>query len=496
MKNKAIKSNSLLGVLFAVGMLFASGETVYGQEKSILWMHGLNGELGGAKLQQYHNKIPETYKVKRSYSHYSGVRTSHAGVDNVADDIYYQANWRFGSSDKLIYVGHSMGGLIGKELDIRNSRGERNGMKFDGIITLGSPLSGAKAANSLESPFPYYAWWNAGWGSPVNNLISEVYKYLYSSFDPISRLIVKFVVARKNFNLDDLLDGSFPMEGQTWQDLKKGSQGYAYRRNIYTSTPKIHIWGNIKRPIFETMAETYNFAGSYRTILNVTHNSAEVYAWLPGWGTYQASRSMQANAYFKYTLNGRYANLISDGVRYSRKYRLMRTWKETKECYKNTVKRSAYRCGWWSWLCYPFVFFAEVWVCTARLIWANTYYFYDEPHYPDTDGVVSKYSATAQGQRWGSDVHVEVKDTEHNQLTEYKDESKKEFHAIFDGNQSEVPDNLKEIFKFSRIKKPTPYTPAPYYPTPPQDEREAEQVRRNQRHSGRQNKNRRVVEPW
>ena len=482
-----IKTDRWMIVILFWGLLL--GTSVYGQKKSLLWMHGLNGEVGGAKLQEYHNQIPQRYSVQKSYSPSSGVRTRKVGVQRVADDIYDKASRRFGKNDKLIYVGHSMGGLIGKELDIRGQRREAKGMKFHGIITLGSPLSGAKVANSFESRiFPS---WRAGWGSPICTLVWEVVQQgiLILPFGSVAASSLSlFVTSRLSIGMSiysELFEDLFPMGDQTWQDLKKGSKGYAHRRNISTPTPKVHLWGNVSRPVFGTVAQRYGFQETYQKVVNLSQQLAYIYRWVPAVSSYAVTDAMEAHAYFKHTLNGRYANLISDGVSYTRRSGKIRTALGVKwNCFKELVRNTYNRCrswGWFSWVCVPFVIMTEVVKCVKETIWGDAVYEYEFPYYADTDGVVSKYSATAQGQKWKSEIAIEVPKTEHNQLTEYRGEPLNTFYKIFDGAHPRIRDvKTVEVFRLKKPKaKPVP-RPRPTYrpPVRTHDDREREKLRR------------------
>lgn len=146
-------------------------------KKDIIWMHGLNGEKGyRSSLENYSNSFNRNYtNLDESHAPRSGVRTVNSGVAAISNFVQENAerNSNLNDGDGLIYVGHSLGGMIGKELDIRDHNGEHGGVEMTGIITLGSPLSGAKIANSLESK--YNPNWILGYGSPVNKLTTEVF---------------------------------------------------------------------------------------------------------------------------------------------------------------------------------------------------------------------------------------------------------------------------------------------------------------------------------
>lgn len=430
-------------------------------QKDILWMHGLNGEKSSrSSLQNYSYSFNNTLFTNLDESHVplSEVRTANSGVEAISNFVERNAesNNNLNDGDGLIYVGHSLGGVIGKELDIRNHNHENDGVEMIGVITLGSPLSGAKIANSLESK--YSSNWVLGYGSPVNKLVTEVF---YNLGKPLGIGHVTRQIARTLTNsvsgltLFFKVNGDYglfaeilPLYGSTWHDLKKGHRGHAYKRNTATETPKLHLWGNIERPVIQTLSDNYNFGKYYRGVVTYTEVVYNVTRWIPGLAFFTRNAA-KANAYFNYTVHGRYANLISDGVTYSNRKINVRTKQIKRSCWeesRSTAKRSCRKWGWFRWFCRTFVRIFRMVVCTVQTYFYDHMVWFELPHYSNSDGLVSEYSATAQGQRWQG-TGIEIPETDHSELVKYNSRAQEVLENIFNGTENRVPPNDIPIFK-------------------------------------------------
>ena len=439
-----------LKIQFIVGLFFLMILHTQAQKKDVVWMHGLNGETDGIGLRNFANKFLNFANLDQSFAPVSGVKTANSGVKAIANFVAKKIAGKANVGDHgMIYVGHSLGGVVGKELDIRNSQGQANGMNAIGIITLGSPLSGAKIANSLESPD--YRDWMFGTNAPINRFVEEITYNLglplgLEEFfkDGIGKDYTNYVGSLTLFGEISDDRGLFRyislVSGNTWHDLKAGQQGHAHRRNVATATPKLNLWANIERPVFETMAQYYGVGWAYRGVIQYTEFFYKVIRWIP-WAPHLTRRAAKANAYFNYTIHGRYTNLIADGISYEDKKLNVRTKATKKSCWAESrvgIGRACRGWGWFSWLCYSFVYVFKVIVCTIQTYFIDHEVWFQMPTYPDTDGVVSKASATAHGQRWkGTDIKVPK--TNHFELVIGGGRSQDVLDKIFRGLHGRVP---------------------------------------------------------
>jgi len=448
--------------LEVISLLFLSFYS-YSQpaKKDIVWMHGMNGEKSGftnlSNLAYYFRG--RFAQLDQSFAPLSTVQTKNNGVGKIADFLSTEVSRRSDvGDDDLLFVGHSLGGLVGKELDIRNYRHLTGGLKMSGIITLGSPLSGSKAANSLESSIASN--WILGPGAPFNYFIRNVaYNLGRPILGPITGGVLAILVAKlqleaQRFSLfingkndHDFFGQLFTAYGDTWNDLKTGSQGYASKHNYETNTPKINIWGNIPRPVLQTLATNNGNGGSFNGVINYAESMAIFWQWIPD-GTFFAREAYAANAYFKYTINGEYCNLIADGISYSTGSMSFNSPSQVSDCYSEIISTSNKVCrkwGWFKWMCKAVVSLYQVIVCTTHLIWGEQTVYYSVPYYPDTDGLVSEYSATAKGQEWRG-IPIEASSSDHSELAETNKVAQRALTDIFNGINPLVPASQRKVF--------------------------------------------------
>lgn len=137
--------------------------------------------------------------------------------------------------NRTIYFGHSMGGVVGRDIDVNNTG------DFGGIITAGSPLDGARIANATRNGEAQSAIIDGG-NRVLSGPLREfgISAYLISGFSN--------AVAELLFNVLDVF-GLRDYGNQGGTDLQEGS-GYLTSavRNAQTATPKIHIYGNEDGP--------------------------------------------------------------------------------------------------------------------------------------------------------------------------------------------------------------------------------------------------------
>ena len=128
-----MKKFILLFVLSSSATLFAQAP----QDRNVLWVHGL-----GDSTHFWDRQYVLAHKNYQIYPHGS-THPTNEGVQNYANRLRQEANPIKGS--RTIAVGHSLGGVA-----LRQANKDDNSL-FGGIITVGSPLDGARLANAVIS---------------------------------------------------------------------------------------------------------------------------------------------------------------------------------------------------------------------------------------------------------------------------------------------------------------------------------------------------------
>jgi pimeloyl-ACP methyl ester carboxylesterase len=274
-----MKRQILYTTVIAFCLLLIEKQYVYAQNRGAIWVHGLKDNsgrihdwvdifsehraggqtvLGERSLTTLNN---DRIRLEGSNDDWRGYATS-GGVDAMANDI----RSTFQQNPQNIYFGHSMGGVAGRAIDV-NHTGE-----FGGIITAGSPLDGARIANSARNNDTN--WWAV-------DGIERVTRGPFRQFGPFTYNILNFAV---NDLLTVLLFPVFDAFGlresnnQGVTDLAENS-GYMNSgiRNSQTNTPKIHIWGNEEGPTFWRLVSQSIGNGDDNQWVNVANTAGDVY---------------------------------------------------------------------------------------------------------------------------------------------------------------------------------------------------------------------------
>lgn len=413
-----MKIKVLFSLLLSLVALF-----VQAQNKDLFWIHGLNGERNNANFAQLAPVFGNRdvfRRVDASFAPISQVQTRNMGIQAVADNFRNQLSGNPNAgNDQIIMIGHSMGGMVAKELDIRAQTGRANGVNALGVITMGAPLAGARIANSMEAPG--FRNWQLGPGSRIHNFGGTV---AYNLGRPVasgllsSTIYAGFSVVASAFslaaNFNALNAGNIwadvlPLSGQSWQDLK--TSGHSVTANVATATPKLNIYAQIPRPTLQTQMTAAGSGDTYSGVVNYTRIMYDIYRWIPGLGAVMAREAVAAEGYFLFTIHGDYVNLISEGVTYERRRQDYKVRQNITTCWQESRRvtdRTCRKWGWFRWLCSAVVRIVTFTLCATNEIIATQTVWYQFPTYPETDGVVAEASARADGRQWnGTDIPVE-----------------------------------------------------------------------------------------
>ena len=220
-------------VLFAWVILssFWAGQTTVAQRRGAVWVHGLNDT--SVEWNTWANLFTnERQLFSRNQLVNNGQWTDYRSQDGVAAMTNNVRNSYGGAPDnRSIYFSQSMGGVVGRDIDV-NHTGD-----FGGIITAGSPLDGARIANTARSGEAAAAIYN-GVDRILEGPVRELGYILRIDGSAVDAVVLLLVAVLDRFGLQDRGN-----EGVT--DLQEGS-GYLSggTRNAQTPTPKIHIYGN------------------------------------------------------------------------------------------------------------------------------------------------------------------------------------------------------------------------------------------------------------
>lgn len=113
--------------LIIISFLLIATKVFSGQK--YIWLHGLEGEKGLNTWDIYQQLLTKDNGYVFEYS-------SNKSIPGIAENIYANQLSLIEGNDNLILIGHSMGGLVARSLQLLSPR-------VKGVITVGTPNSGS-----------------------------------------------------------------------------------------------------------------------------------------------------------------------------------------------------------------------------------------------------------------------------------------------------------------------------------------------------------------
>ena len=267
-----MKRQLLYFIIFTCCLFTASNKTLFAQDRGSVWVHGFNDGSG-----QWANWAG-TFEVQRRFTIQSnGNFDSNNGVGNMAGQV--RGNYGNNNDAQRIYFGHSMGGVVGRDIDVNN-----NG-QFGGIITAGAPFDGARVANTAFN------------GELLNCIGDGLWRILRG---PTAQLgpttyFVSGVVVNSLPPLFQTVVNQRLGNNQTVNDLQENSGYINGIRNNNTNTPKVSIYGNEDAPVSWRIASTAT-GTNFTSIVNTAGDVYEAAMWVniglaaaTGWFTFGIS---------------------------------------------------------------------------------------------------------------------------------------------------------------------------------------------------------------
>jgi pimeloyl-ACP methyl ester carboxylesterase len=257
MKNQLPKR---LNLLLFVTVSFTIVDNAYSQippdYRAAVWVHGLRGNSNNW------NKWSELFRNERKlYSQGSiNYRTTNNGIETaVRRDIRVSDEKNFSSyfadpkdQARSIWFGHSMGGVVEREIDVSYPG------FIGGVVTLGSPLDGARIANSVING-QAEAFLNDGQDKITRGSKRQGIQLVYSLvalFNRNANYYNDFGAKQQIAKLTKIIEDNAINQGAA--ELAEGSTYLSQAKlRQYTSTPKIHIYGNEDSPGLWRLASSW-----------------------------------------------------------------------------------------------------------------------------------------------------------------------------------------------------------------------------------------------
>jgi hypothetical protein len=262
MKTVDFKSR-LFPLLLFFFWVFSQNSKVLAQSRGVDWIHGLGGDAESwAEVANYYQAQRPIVNPTR-YSFPTG-----NGIPFMASDIRN----RTGGSDRIA-ICHSLGGVAARQVDLWNSN------QWKGIVTMGSPLRGARLVNSVN---------NGAVQAFIDNGIRQLMKgpkagssagILHPELGLLIHDIGCWGTTHSNTLAEKVttsITNTIGLTQATSSDLSSESPYIQQVSGAGTSTPKIVVWGNESDPLLWRTAAS--FAGSTdEEGVKASNSAADVY---------------------------------------------------------------------------------------------------------------------------------------------------------------------------------------------------------------------------
>ncbi len=149
-------------IIFILAIIFALFFTIQLRANDYVWLHGLNDNYKCWKI--YNEALTPGIGIQSNYTCGSSY-----SIPDIANNVWnntnsYEyngtswqnyhpgdANYQLGNKHDMILIGHSLGGLVAREIENRygNLRDQYGRPRVKGIITIGTPHQGAYVENAI-----------------------------------------------------------------------------------------------------------------------------------------------------------------------------------------------------------------------------------------------------------------------------------------------------------------------------------------------------------
>ncbi len=259
MKNSIKKITILISLVIFI-------TSTHAQERNIIWVHGLNGSY--SHWEHYKNIFDNERKinsVNRSYVTNSGIALA---TNDVYNDINTALSYTEQHNSKNMGIGHSLGGLILRNVDRIKSG---NAQRIGGFITVNSPNYGAPIIESIQNGNVEAAKENACYklaDGPISQLFSLPWEVTNLTTSYICNLI----------ETNDLID-DFGGSGSTSEDLLPNSTILSTINNYHSTLPRISIWGEETAPVhWKSLGTAIGYGDDDNELVNDMNLAREVYS--------------------------------------------------------------------------------------------------------------------------------------------------------------------------------------------------------------------------
>jgi|GEM_PF-732661 len=229
---KLFIKHSLVSLIFLL-----LGNLLFGQ-KHVSWVHGLGGDE--TSFEQYAIDFGATYS---NSTHTRNLYVSDRGINTGANECLQDLRTNGMTSSNGIAIGHSMGGLVLREMDRLGQLSSVDDL-FSCYITLATPNQGAAIATSVNNG-SLRNYFNGGCKEATDlvNALIPGKGGIFATALPWQGLVCNILYNELENNMDGFANNP------SLTDLQPNSTILAQLDNVNSTKPRITMWGNERSPV-------------------------------------------------------------------------------------------------------------------------------------------------------------------------------------------------------------------------------------------------------
>ena len=213
-------------------------------QRRVIWQHGLGGS------DEFWEEFANQFQRERRLTSTRISANTSAGVRTMAADIVAQT--RGVAAPQTIAIGHSMGGVAFREIAARTAPAH-----VGGLVTVGSPLSGARIADRLQ---------DGGVTNYIEHGVGELLKGPRRSIGILGIVTLGAVELLNGRQLQEILLNKTGVDerimslasGPSISDLAENGAYMRQARAYSVNLPRVSIYGNESSPVHYRLASSFS----------------------------------------------------------------------------------------------------------------------------------------------------------------------------------------------------------------------------------------------
>jgi hypothetical protein len=251
----------ILKMIFFASLFIGNVVALKAQDKPVIWLHGYNNNSGFWGASGKHGVTSQSQRRLFSlYPSYTSITIG--GITPISQSVATDQIPQYG--DQACIIGHSMGGLVAREIErlYGNTR-------FGGIVSVGTPHTGVPMVSNIR---------NGNAGRFVSKLLREVYEPIAAAFGYIPGTIASYFFYLFGSGISNIgIQGAYITPSTLNMEPGSAFLNQLNSHNNFTSIPRIGISGSEYDSYLFTRLVAGTFGDNENTDINLNINLGMYY---------------------------------------------------------------------------------------------------------------------------------------------------------------------------------------------------------------------------